>query len=365
LAGATYWYFHDASRVWNVITAVLIVACPCALLLSNTFTNGNILRRLGRNHFYLRNAQVIEDMATADTIVFDKTGTLTTGRYSDISFDGETLTEDQMNKLYQLASQSTHPLSRAIVGWTGKRQGGKLTGFKEVPGYGIEGKVDGDLYAIGSKSFITGDRALKQAGSSVFLSIDGELIGSFSFRNQYREKVPEMLQFIHQKYHLAVLSGDNAGEEKYLRELLGFRTHILFNQDPENKLKVIKMLQEQGRKVMMIGDGLNDAGALQQANIGIAISENNNHFTPASDAILAAEKLPKLYQLIKLCKANKRVVMAAFVISVLYNIVGLTFAVQGLLTPLIAAILMPSSSFSILLITYGLSNFFSSRLGLE
>ncbi len=365
IAGATYWFFKDTDRIWNVITAVLIIACPCALLLSNTFTNGNILRRLGRNHFYLRNAQVIEDIATADTIVFDKTGTLTTGRYNDIQYEGATLTWQQKQQLYALASQSTHPLSKAIVEWTGETGSRKVHAFKELPGYGIEGMVEGNFLLLGSKSFVTHQESKEENDSIVYLSIEEKLMGKFSFRNQYRKQIPDMLQFINKKYALAVLSGDNAGEEKYLRELLGFDTHLLFNQNPSDKLQVIKRLQTQGKKVIMIGDGLNDAGALQQANVGIAISENNNHFTPASDAILSAWQLPKLYQLIQLCKFNKRVVMTAFVISVIYNLIGLFFAVQGVLTPLIAAILMPCSSLSILLVTYGLSNFFGTRLGLK
>ena len=116
---------------------------------------------------------------------------------------------------------------------------------------------------------------------------------------------------------------------------------------------------------MMIGDGLNDAGALMQANTGIAVSENNNHFTPASDAILSAEELPKFFRFIKLCKANKQVVMMAFVVSIIYNIIGIFFAVQGVLSPMIAAILMPSSSIIILLITFGMSNFYSRKYQLK
>ena len=115
----------------------------------------------------------------------------------------------------------------------------------------------------------------------------------------------------------------------------------------------------------MVGDGLNDAGALMQADTGIAISENNNHFTPASDAILLADELPKLFRFIQMCKANKKVVLTAFLVSIFYNIVGLLFAVEGILSPMIAAILMPASSISILLITFGMSNYYSYRYRLR
>lgn len=365
LLGAAYWYINDATRIWNVVTAVLIIACPCALLLSNTFTNGNILRRLGRNHFYLRNAQVIEEIATADCIVFDKTGTLTTGRYNDILYEGNKLSHLQKEQLSALAAQSTHPLSKAILQWSGVPANKKVTGFKEVPGYGIEGMIDGALVSLGSESFVTREKSTAQDGSVVYIAFEEDVTGKFYFRNQYREQVPDLLKDLGTKYHLAVLSGDNAGEKKFLQNLLGYDTTLLFNQDPSDKLNAIKLLQGSGKKVMMIGDGLNDAGALQQANVGIAVSEDNNHFTPASDGILSADGLSKLFQYIKLCKANKRIVLTAFVISILYNLAGIFFAVQGVLSPMIAAILMPCSSISILLITFGLSNYYSFRLHLK
>ncbi|MEJ0105962.1 MAG: hypothetical protein WDO19_26925 [Bacteroidota bacterium] len=112
---AVYWQINDASRVWPAVTAIFIIACPCALLLSNTFTNGNILQVLGRNHFYLRNAQTIEDIAKATHIVFDKTGTLTTTQYQDILYQGATLNTYQLQQVAALAACSSHPLSKALA----------------------------------------------------------------------------------------------------------------------------------------------------------------------------------------------------------------------------------------------------------
>ncbi|MCE3281612.1 MAG: copper-translocating P-type ATPase [Chitinophagaceae bacterium] len=362
LGAAAYWYFNDPSRAWDAVTAVLIVACPCALLLCNTFTNGNILRILGNHRLYLRNAQAIEDIANVDHIVFDKTGTLTTGRYQDVDYSGKLLPEQLRVSIASLVSQSTHPMSKAILRWLNKTERRPVKDFKEVPGKGLQGRVDQYEIRLGSGLFISGAPAVGNAQSEVHLSVNEELMGVFSFRNHYRDEIPELLKTLQRKYPLTILSGDNAGEKRYLRGLLGKGPGIFFNQSPEAKLYAIKDLQAHGRKVMMIGDGLNDAGALRQADVGIAISEESNSFTPASDGILGADKLKFLDRFIQLCKTNRRIVMFAFVISVIYNIVGLSFAVQGTLSPLIAAILMPASSLTILLITFGISNLLAVKL---
>ena len=360
---AVYWWIHDASRIWSAITAMLIIACPCALLLSNTFTNGNVLGILGRNHFYLRNSQVIEDIAAADHIVWDKTGTLTSSVQQDVQYDGKPLTKEQQTWVASLAACSSHPLSRALTKHLERDAQFTTHDFRETPGEGIEGYVDEQLIRMGSSQFVTGASTATDK-SVVYLSIDGIMLGCFRIRNHFREAVPSLIKKLRKGYQLSVISGDNESARFDVEKIVGKSTHILFNQKPEDKLQYIKSLQATGNKVMMIGDGLNDAGALKQSDIGIAVSEQSNNFTPASDAIIEAKELSKLDRFIYLCKANKNIVMASFILSIVYNIIGLSFAVGGHLSPLIAAILMPSSSLSILLITFGSSSLLARWLKL-
>ncbi len=363
VATAVYWQINDPAKLWPAVTSIFIIACPCALLLSNTFTNGNILRILGRNHFYLRNAETIENMAKATHIVFDKTGTLTTTQHQQITYEGTLLTSYQQQQVAALAAYSSHPLSKALAKHLETRKAIEVTGFKEITGQGIEGFINGDLLKLGSYSFVTGNTD-RQLGTSIFISIENKLCGYFMFSNHYRKDIPDLINKLKGNYRLSVLSGDNEAEKMNLQTLLGKRATLLFHQKPEDKLQYIQHLQQQGEKVMMIGDGLNDAGALKQSDVGIAVAEQTNNFTPSSDAIIEAKQLSRLTRFIQLCHANRNIVLASFVLSIVYNIIGLFFAVQGTLSPLIAAILMPSSSLSILLITFGSSSLLARRMKL-
>lgn len=165
---------------------------------------------------------------------------------------------------------------------------------------------------------------------------------------------------------MSVLSGDNDNEAVFLKKYFGHKANLLFNRQPAEKLSFIKNLQANtNANVLMIGDGLNDAGALKQSNVGIALTEGNNNFTPASDGILDASQFGLLDRFLAFARNGRAIIVTSFVLSILYNIIGLYFAVQGTLSPLIAAILMPVSSLSIILLTYGLSEFYGKKQGLQ
>ncbi|WP_143309378.1 heavy metal translocating P-type ATPase [Chitinophaga vietnamensis] len=359
---AVYWAWHDASRIWPAVTAILIIACPCALLLAASFTHGHILRILSRHHLYLRNAQAIENMANARHIVFDKTGTLTGKTGAAVIYYGTALTPPQEAMIAALAAQSPHPLSEAVRAYCGNPAAQAVADFQQFTGKGVCGWVNGHFVKLGSAEFAGAYEQQESKGSVVYVSINEKLMGLFTIRNSYRSGIQPLMQQLKERYSLSVLSGDNNREAPWLRQLMGRQSTLLFNQQPADKLDYIISLQQRQQKVMMIGDGLNDAGALKQSDIGISLTEDSNNFTPASDGILEARQLPMLPAFIKLCKASKRIILASFGISVLYNITGLYFAVQGVLSPLTAAILMPASSISIVLLTYTMSEWQGRKL---
>jgi len=350
---ALYWYQVDSTKILPAITSVLIVACPCSLLLSATFTYGNMLGIYGRKKLYLKNANVIEALGKVDTIVLDKTGTLTHHHAADIRFEGDLLSAEEKSMVQAVAAQSTHPLSKMISRslMADQQEGLSLEAFQELSGKGLEATVNHRQVHIGSSSFIREDGSLELAEPGVHIRFDDEVKGRFVINNMYRDGIAEMAsQLKAAGYDVHLLSGDNDTERKNLAALFGEDLHVLFRQSPQDKLEYIKKLQLQGKNVMMLGDGLNDAGALRQAQVGIAVTDATNLFSPASDGILDGSQVGQLAQMLRYAKTGKRIVTVSFILSILYNIVGLSFATQAKLSPLIAAILMPASSISIVVL---------------
>ena len=358
LLAGIYWYQIDFEKMFQVVSAILIVACPCALALSTPFTMGHIMRILGRNKMYVKDAHTIEKMAKIDTLVFDKTGTITYNKKANISFEGQEIAEFDLKNIKSLLKNSNHPLSKSLYEFLEvEDEYLPIENFKETAGKGYEATVRGKVYKIGSAKFT--HQEAKSLETAVYLERDGEFLGKYIFKNEYRDGLAEMAKEL-KDYKIHVLSGDNSSEEQTLKNLIPNITEMRFSQSPEDKLEYIKYLQDQGKKVAMLGDGLNDAGALKQSNIGIAIADDTNSFTPSSDVIMNGGVLTKLHDYFALTKDAMIIVKLTFGISFLYNVVGLTAAVLGEMSPLFAAILMPLSSISVVAFT-SLSTWLRSR----
>jgi Cu+-exporting ATPase len=356
-----YWGLTDASKVLPSVTAMLIVACPCALLLSATYTNGNLLRIFSNNGLFLRDAVVIENLGRINQIVFDKTGTLTEGTV-ELHSEGRDFSEEEATMVRAVVAPSKHPLSRALLrhlGLSGEKA--TLSEWAETVGAGVRGVVAGHEVRIGSALFTGTVEGPKKA--AFYVRIDDTVTPFFS-TPAFRPGMSGVLGKLRQRFGLSLLSGDNDRHRAELVPLFG-PENLQFNQQPMDKLAFIESLQKEGKQVVMIGDGLNDAGALQQSNVGITLADDVNNFTPGCDAILDAARFAQLPQLIKLARAGRWVIYSAFIVSILYNIVGLSISVQGLMSPLIAAILMPVSTLSIVLITTGASTVVARMLGLK
>lgn len=356
VATAVWWALHDTSKIIPAVSAMLIVACPCALLLSATFTNGSMMRLLSNNGLYLRDATVIENLSNIDHIVFDKTGTLTTGNQLEPAEGSAKPTSEEKMLICAVASRSNHPRSRALTALLGKQEHCNVLNWEEMPGAGVRAMVHGHWVLIGNTLF---------TGSPQEADLTVRIDGSFFYFHAtpvLRDGISKTLDRLQPDYVLSLLSGDNARQETDMRKLFGVRSNLLFHQKPEDKLRFIEHFQSLGNRVLMVGDGLNDAGALQQSDVGITLAEDVNNFTPSCDAILDAKKLRQLPALLTLARWGHYTIRIAFVISILYNIVGLSFAVQGTLSPMIAAILMPASTLSIVLISVGVTSIVSRLL---
>ena len=186
--------------------------------------------------------------------------------------------------------------------------------------------------------------------------------GKFTFKNSYRKGVNSLFRSLNNEYDLAVLSGDNEGEKDFLQENFPKETKLLFNQKPNDKLEVVAAFQKENKNVAMIGDGLNDAGALAQSNVGISLSENINVFSPACDAILDASQFDKIEDFFKASKKAMTIIKYCFLLSLCYNVVGLYFAVTSQLRPVVAAILMPLSSISVVVFTTISTNLIGNKI---
>lgn len=366
------WLNIDASKAFTIFTAVLIVACPCALALSTPFTLGSALNILSLNGLYVRSTQVLEQFSRVTSFVFDKTGTITEAEKKEVHYTGTELSEKELIWISSTVHQSIHPLSKAIYSALSASENLTPDSLKELPGKGLMAGFSSTTVWIGNRKFLTelGATNLPKKphllhGSLVLVCINGEYVGEFVLQNRIRSGIDSLLNDLGTNHNLFVLSGDNEAEKNKLIQVYANWTGMHFNQTPVEKLEFVERLKAEDNHVVMIGDGLNDAGALKASDFGIAISDDMSSFSPACDAIAESSDLPKLAKLVEFSRASFRIILASFGLSLLYNLTGLAFAVTGNLSPLVAAIIMPLSSVSVMAFTTLATRFKANQMKLK
>jgi Cu+-exporting ATPase len=386
LGAAAYWAFADSTRAVKAFTSVLIVACPCALALAAPFALGTAVRLLGRRKVFLKNAHVVETLAKVDSVVFDKTGTLTAAGAGSVTWQGAPLKDAEERWLYSMTRHSTHPLAVRIGEAVAREHFPEtVRSFLETAGCGMEGSVVGNEIWMGSAAWLEsrGARLCPQdqpqqvphnataaagaphtaavQGSAVHVAINGKYRGCFHLTGALRPEADRLIGQLAPHYELALLSGDNAKERDRFVGVFGPDAQLHFNQSPLDKLGFIRELQQRGRTVMMVGDGLNDSGALQQSDVGVAVVERVSAFSPASDIIAASSTVPRLGGVLRFARDTVRVVRAAFVVSAAYNVIGIAIAASGRLSPVVCAVLMPLSSITVVAFACGATTWAARR----
>ena len=357
-AGAAAWW-SDAWMAVQVASAVLIIACPCALTLAAPVALGTAMNQLAIRGLFLKEPAVALDLSRVDTIVFDKTGTLTGGDVR--AMPPADVPDPEWRQVQRLAAQSAHPVSRAIA--AGGGDGGGVTGVVEVAGQGVRGVVDGRDVSIGTATFVAGSIGAAAAADAVTgpaVAIDGRFRGWVRLVSQPRAGIEAAVATLAGSHQVWLLSGDTGIDVAHWAAAFG--STVRFRQSPEDKLAFVQARADEGRHVLMVGDGLNDAGALAAADVGLAVSDDTACLAPACDALAGGGALAALPAFLHYARQVRQVIVLCFAVSVVYNAVGLTLALQGRLTPLVTAVLMPVSSLTVIGLSAGATRWLARRI---
>lgn len=342
LAGfLAWWQFGGAT--WReallIAVAVLIITCPCALGLAVPAVQTLTVGRLMRAGLLLKSATALERLATVDRIVFDKTGTLTTGAPT-LREDG--IDDDDLALAASLAASSRHPLARAL---THAAPGARaMAGAREVPGSGITCPGEGGEIRLGNRAWCGVESVHGAQGPELWLVRPGQPPVCFSFEDPLREDASETLERLQAEgFEISILSGDRAETVERIAQQTGI-TQWRGGVGPGEKLTALENLADSGRRVLMVGDGLNDAPALAAALVSVSPAGAADISQTAADAVFQGARLAPVRELLWMARGSQRLIRQNFALAALYNLCALPLALAGLVTPLIAAAAMSASS---------------------
>ncbi|MDK3800337.1 heavy metal translocating P-type ATPase [Staphylococcus pseudintermedius] len=364
------WFFvvtpFQFTAAFEIFIAVIVIACPCALGLATPTSIMVGSGRAAESGILFKTAEALEQAQHVDTIVFDKTGTITNGEPKVVHVYHETEEVTIGTYVKSLEMQSEHPLSKALVDYYSDEAVHTVSQYETHAGSGISGVIDDNRVRIGSIRFVTNNdltqeqqdriHSLAEQGATVVgMTINETLIAIIGVRDEPKAEAKAVIETLNKNYDLVMLSGDSEQTAQAIGRELGF-TRVIAEVKPDEKSKVVTELQNEGKRVMMVGDGINDAPALMKSDIGVAMGSGSDIALESADIALVRNHLDGIAEALQLSRLTIKNIKQNLFFAFCYNLIGIPIAAAGFLAPWVAGTAMAFSSVSVVLNALRLKN---------
>ncbi|EJA1940653.1 copper-translocating P-type ATPase [Staphylococcus pseudintermedius] len=364
------WFFvvtpFQFTAAFEIFIAVIVIACPCALGLATPTSIMVGSGRAAESGILFKTAEALEQAQHVDTIVFDKTGTITNGEPKVVHVYHETVEPTIGAYVKSLEMQSEHPLSKALVDYYSDEAVHTVSQYETHAGSGISGVIDDNRVRIGSIRFVTNNdltqeqqdriHSLAEQGATVVgMTINETLIAIIGVRDEPKAEAKAVIETLNKNYDLVMLSGDSEQTAQAIGRELGF-TRVIAEVKPDEKSKVVTELQNEGKRVMMVGDGINDAPALMKSDIGVAMGSGSDIALESADIALVRNHLDGIAEALQLSRLTIKNIKQNLFFAFCYNLIGIPIAAAGFLAPWVAGTAMAFSSVSVVLNALRLKN---------
>ncbi|BBH73503.1 heavy metal translocating P-type ATPase [Staphylococcus pseudintermedius] len=364
------WFFvvtpFQFTAAFEIFIAVIVIACPCALGLATPTSIMVGSGRAAESGILFKTAEALEQAQHVDTIVFDKTGTITNGEPKVVHVYHETEEVTIGTYVKSLEMQSEHPLSKALVDYYSDEAVHTVSQYETHEGSGISGVIDDNRVRIGSIRFVTNNdltqeqqdriHSLAEQGATVVgMTINETLVAIIGVRDDPKAEAKAVIETLNKNYDLVMLSGDSKQTAQAIGRELGF-TRVIAEVKPDEKSKVVTELQNEGKRVMMVGDGINDAPALMKSDIGVAMGSGSDIALESADIALVRNHLDGIADVLQLSRLTIKNIKQNLFFAFCYNLIGIPIAAAGFLAPWVAGTAMAFSSVSVVLNALRLKN---------